>query len=146
MKTEPRGMRNKNPLNIRWCAQNNWRGQTGKDEKGFAVFASNIYGFRAATILVKKYIARGQNTIQKIVSTWAPEADGNDVKAYVDYVSKKTSIPADKPITIYERGKVCAILKAMAQFECGTPYNKSIVELGYDLAITGTILNSEIKI
>ncbi len=34
----PRGIRNNNPLNIKWNAANNWNGQTGSDSGGFCIF------------------------------------------------------------------------------------------------------------
>ena len=56
---------------------------------------------------------------------------------YIRFVSKETTIPPDKVLDIYERGKVCAILRAMIKVECANlVLPESYVTIGYDLAIT----------
>jgi len=131
-----RGYRNKNPLNIRYSVANNWHGQLGKDSEGFCRFEAFTYGIRAAVLILKKYISRGDNTIEKIIYKWAPPYENNTVQ-YARFVSKKTSIPCNKPISIYDRTKIMAIIDAMIRMECaGLELQKSWISVGYDLAIT----------
>ena len=58
----PRGYRNNNPLNIR-RTETRWQGQVDGDDKEFCSFASPVYGWRAALIiLMRTYRKRGWNT------------------------------------------------------------------------------------
>lgn len=73
-----RGIRNNNPLNIRYAC-NNWLGKVPKDNKKdptFEEFTTMYYGFRAAILLIQTYIIKyGCNTITKIITRWAPSSD-----------------------------------------------------------------------
>ena len=80
----PLGLRNNNPLNIRFSPKSNWVGQTGSN-KGFCVFDTLEHGFRAALKLLNNYIRQGYDTIPKIIARWAPESE-NNTKAYIDTV------------------------------------------------------------
>lgn len=80
----PLGLRNNNPLNIRFSSRSNWIGQTG-DNKGFCVFDSLEHGFRAAFKLLTNYIKSGYDTVPKIISRWAPQSE-NNTTAYIDFV------------------------------------------------------------
>lgn len=131
-----RGYRNRNPLNIRYSKNNRWQGQQGSDAAGFCVFSAFIYGIRAAVLILKRYMQRGDNTISRIIERWAPPTE-NSTSRYIRFVSKETTIPPDKVLSIYERGKVCAILRAMIKVECANlVLPESYITIGYDLAIT----------
>lgn len=78
------GVRNNNPLNIRFSPMNNWKGQTGSNH-GFCTFADIELGFRAALVLLRNYVRRGLNTPALVVKTWAPENE-NDTKSYIEHV------------------------------------------------------------
>ena len=80
----PLGLRNNNPLNIRFSPRSNWIGQTGEN-KGFCVFDSLEHGFRAAFKLLNNYIKQGYDTVPKIISRWAPQSE-NNTTAYIDFV------------------------------------------------------------
>lgn len=112
----PLGIRNNNPLNIRYSPLNNWKGQTGCN-RGFCTFESQFYGFRAAWLLLHKYLKRGLCTIYQIVSTWAPASE-NDVDAYVLYVRNLVGIGSSVRIT--DDLTLFRLMLAMAAYECGT--------------------------
>ena len=59
-----------NPLNIRFNKDNNWKGQT-TTLRGFVVFKTPEYGYRAAYVLLCNYIRKGYNTPRKIITRWA---------------------------------------------------------------------------
>lgn len=131
-----RGYINHNPLNIRYSKNCHWHGQQGSDAAGFCVFSAFIYGIRAAVLILKKYMQRGDCTISRIIERWAPPTE-NSTSRYIRFVSKETTIPPDKVLSIYERGKVCAILRAMIKVECSNlVLPESYITIGYDLAIT----------
>ena len=112
--SEPRGIRNNNPLNIR-LSSDKWQGQiNGKGnidgnsslsseraggEAVFCVFSSMEYGWRAAfVILCKTYYGKYKlRTIRDIVSRWAP-AKENNTPAYIRHVSDYTGIGPDRDL------------------------------------------------
>lgn len=109
------GCKNRNPLNIRWSASNNWVGQRGS-YKGFCVFNSTKFGYRAALILLRNYVRSGCDTIKDIIARWAPETE-NDVNAYVKSVcSSMGCTPEDK---IVNTTGLCMLCSAMAHVESG---------------------------
>lgn len=82
-----RNVRNNNPLNIE--SRDNWDGLSPEqNDSRFAVFTTPDYGFRAAYIILLKYLERGDDTILKIVSKWAPSVE-NHTDAYAAYIAKK---------------------------------------------------------
>lgn len=96
--TTPRGIRNKNPGNIRYDGTK-WRGLVG-DDGTFCVFDNPINGIRAIAKIIKTYKARGIETISEIVSTWAPPIE-NNTPAYIQSVcdamdKNPTYRPADQ--------------------------------------------------
>ena len=110
--SEPRGIRNNNPLNIR-LSSDKWQGQiNGKGnidgnsslsseraggEAVFCQFYSMEYGWRAAfMILCRTYYKKyGLKTIRAIISRWAPPKE-NNTAAYIRHVSDYTGIGPDK--------------------------------------------------
>ena len=89
-----RGQRNNNPFNIRYSAANNWRGQTGNDG-AFCVFSDLKYGIRAGGVLLRNYLKAGNNTIKKIITKFAPAADGNNTSKYIADVAAASGIGAE---------------------------------------------------
>ena len=112
-----------NPLNIRYSAGNNWKGQR-EPHNGFCSFDTLHNGLRAAAKLLRNYIElRGCNTIELIVSRWAPSNE-NNTENYIRFVSSKTKMPRDKPIRFIKSHIIC-LMHAMAKMESG-------IELSYD--------------
>ena len=99
MKT--RGLRNNNPLNIR-RSPSQWLGKVPYNQStdcDFEQFTDMAYGYRAACRLIANYTKRPDcTTVQQIISRWAPMADGNNVKAYVSAVVRRTGLSASTPI------------------------------------------------
>lgn len=79
------GMRNNNPLNIRFSSASKWRGQNGSN-KGFCRFVNLAYGYRAAGMLLLKYLnTYGCRSVEDIINRWAPSTE-NNTEAYISYV------------------------------------------------------------
>ena len=111
----PRGYRHNNPLNIR-RTETRWQGQVDGDDKDFCTFASPVYGWRAALIiLMRTYRERGWNTIQEIIAHWAPDNE-NDTAAYTRNMVRLTGIPPDRVLNMADYKPLA---KAMARFENG---------------------------
>jgi len=80
-------IKNNNPGNIRYNANNNWVGQIGKDYRGFVIFDNLNNGTRAVFRLITNYIQNGHNTIEKILYRYAPPQDNNNTERYILNVS-----------------------------------------------------------
>lgn len=84
----PRGIRNNNPLNIRYSPNNNWKGRIteNKQDDSFEEFTEIAYGVRAACRLIQVYVIRYHcSTIRSIVYRFAPPSE-NDTLSYYKYV------------------------------------------------------------
>ena len=132
----PRGIRNKNPLNIR--KGENWMGLVAvSTDKAFCQFISMRWGLRAAVIILKKYITKYKcDTIRKIITRWAPPSENNTV-AYVDMVCQRTGYKPDEKFKFTDKTRLCAIIQAMSFVENGGQYiTFNDVLDGYALATT----------
>ena len=118
-----RGQRNNNPLNIKYVKTTIWVGQVRdieRSDKVFAEFTDMKYGIRAAIKLIRNYIHKGYNTIDKIISRWCPDDTQSNYQKYVGYyvqavlpdVTRSTIITTDDKAVIRE------MVKAMAVMEC----------------------------
>lgn len=132
-KKVPRGIRNCNPLNIR--IGNTWMGEKpNPDETEFEQFVSMEYGIRAAFLILRRYVRRYHlNTVELIVSRWAPSSE-NNTKAYIDKVCQSMKIDPQTPILYEDKKTMCALVAAMAKVECGQPIDNAKIDKGYDMA------------
>ncbi len=133
LKRATRGVRNCNPLNIKYSERNKWQGKVPDREKKdqvFEEFRSMEYGLRAALKLITKYCLEGTDTPRAIVKRWAPAGvDGNPTKAYVAYVEKRMELllvnewkyaldfDPKRRISYTNRTVINALLTAMSEFE-----------------------------
>lgn len=122
----PRGMRNNNPLNMVYSKKNNWHGQLPYNkviESRFCRFSEPMWGFRAAACLLRKYInIYGCDTIEKIISRWAPSVE-NDTRGYINYVSNSVGIPCDTKISFKNMTVMLRLMSAMCCQENGKEYD-----------------------
>lgn len=129
----PRGYRNNNPLNIR-RSNEMWLGEVRPStDAAFKQFKNMGYGFRAALKLLRNYIGKGHNTIQKIVNRWAPPEDGNFTSSYINNVATRSGISADRVIDRNDRESLIAIAYAMAISENGKAPDRKDIEAGWDM-------------
>lgn len=116
MKKQNKNIRNNNPLNIKESAD--WNGESLLNlDKTFEEFKAPEYGFRAGYIILLQYLERGDNTIESIISKWAPiNADGNHTNQYIDYVAHadRMQLPKTELIT---PAMLPELMLYMAKFE-----------------------------
>lgn len=130
-KKESIGIRNNNPLNIRRSSQKFINEQ--KSDNDFKKFSSVVYGVRAAIKIIHTYYFNYRyNTIEKIISRWAPPME-NSTKDYIDIVSKRSHI-LPNVIVIYTKDNILSIIKAMAYVESHVELPKEILEEAWKLA------------
>lgn len=131
----PRGLRNHNPLNIK--IGNYWMGEVDKNTDGvFEQFTADKYGYRAAFIILRKYIKKyKRNTIKKIVDSWSP--DGKHLQAnYMNAVADFTGLSVNTPISFEDKPVMVAIVRGMARFENGRDVDQIPIEEGYEMALS----------
>lgn len=130
----PRGLRNNNPLNIRH-GRSRWRGMsTVQDDVSFVSFQHACYGYRAAFKLLRNYVRMGHNTLERIISRWAPESDGNDTRVYLQRVVNLSGLHADTVLDLSKSDVGVPLVMAMSRVENGVPAVLSDVLLGWKLA------------
>jgi len=127
----PRGLRNNNPLNIRHNADV-FQGETQGNDKSFKTFSSMPYGYRAAFVTLGTYLSRGWDTIEKIVSKWAPPNE-NNTESYIANVVKWSGVPKDKILTASDGADYILIVAAMSFVENGRNADISEVTAGFNL-------------
>lgn len=125
----PRGLRNNNPLNIR-ISGTPWQGKIEPNTDGqFEQFSSLEFGLRAALVNIRTYIRSYRiDTVQTIISRWAPCSDGNNVKAYIEVVCNKANLTPTQILKYNDRNKLCRLVWAMAFVECGQEISFGRVE------------------
>ena len=130
----PRGIRNRNPLNIRHSTSK-WKGMAPKQtDPAFVQFTTMAYGYRAAFVLLRTYRQKyGCNTIRKIVKRWAPPSE-NNTDRYIENVSRWTGIEADKMLAGQDANTWMKIVAAMSRMENGVEARMEEVVQGQRMA------------
>jgi|GEM_PF-1371571 len=140
--TEPmarptRGLRNRNPLNIRISNENQWVGEDPNNpDKAFERFVDDIWGLRAGARLMRNHQRRrGANTIARLISIWAPPNE-NDTADYIAHVAERTGFGADESLDLRRREHLTPVLKAMIMHENAghQPYSDELIDSAIDMA------------
>ncbi|MGB4414666.1 MAG: structural protein P5 [Paludibacter sp.] len=126
-----RGLRNNNPLNIRHN-EDVFQGEINGNDKRFKTFSSLPYGYRAAFVILGTYLSHGLNTIEKIITKWAPPAE-NDTESYIDKVEKWSGVLRSKKLTAADGPEYIMIVAAMSFVENGKNADISAVKEGFNL-------------
>ena len=127
----PRGIRNNNPLNIRHN-RDNFQGEIKGTDKAFKTFSTMPYGYRAAFVTLATYNSRGWNTIEKIISHWAPTCE-NDTDAYVSNVEKWSGVSRNQQLTLADGANYILIVAAMSFVENGRNADINQVKEGFTM-------------
>jgi len=131
----PRGIRNRNPGNIRRNSIQ-WEGmQALQNDNDFVQFNSPEYGFRAMTRILRSYNERGLNTVRTIISTYAPSSE-NHTENYINFVARHLNVPPESVLDI--EAVMLDLIQAITVFENGPQYaefyNTSTISQGIALA------------
>ena len=130
-----RGYKNNNPGNIRLTFDSTgkktlWKGEIEGTDKAFKKFKSMAYGYRAMFITLTSYLSKGVNTIEKIISRYAPSNE-NDTTSYINTVSRKSGIESNRVITSDDQ--LQRLIIAMSFVENGVSADANEVVKGYEL-------------
>jgi hypothetical protein len=129
-----RGVRNNNPGNIKKSSIV-WQGMSPvQDDNTFVKFVTPEAGFRALAMNLKSYFKKGFNTVEKIISRWAPASE-NVTHKYVEHVAALLGVKPTQVLTPDENTlfKLCL---AIARHEIGfNPYSDATVLKGVRAAV-----------
>jgi hypothetical protein len=128
---KPRGLRNNNPLNIRHNADV-FQGEIKGTDRSFKTFSSMPYGYRAAFVTLGTYLSRGWNTIEKIISHWAPPSE-NNTESYIASVEKWSGVPRNRELTAADGTDYILIVAAMSFVENGKNADINQIRAGFQL-------------
>ena len=117
----PLGLRLLNPLLVERRGDVVWQGQSRRQRhRRFISFEHPVFGIRCPAIVLLNYEKRGLNTIEKIISSWAPASDGNDVNDYIESVSKRMKTPRNIVMHLHRSpSELGMLIEAMAWREIG---------------------------
>lgn len=132
-----RGERNNNPGNL------NFAGQAGAalERPGgrFARFETAFDGLRALSRQLKLYAGRGINSIEKIISTWAPASDNNNTAAYIQAVSERLGVDPQAALNMSDPQTMSALMSSIIHHENGRNiYSGELINKAAIAGIGGT--------
>ena len=115
-----RGLNNNNPGNLILDGRQ-WLGEVlPSKDKRFKQFRSRAYGYRAIFVNLAAYIRNGYNTIEKIITRWAPAFE-NNTASYIAHVAAMAGIPKNQEISTADHVALIEITKAISKIENGVP-------------------------
>jgi hypothetical protein len=112
-----RAERNNNPGNLNFAGQ---RGATLESGSGarFAKFGSMQEGVAGLVRQLKLYGSRGLDTIQKIISKYAPSSE-NDTGAYISKLAKDMGIGATDKLNLDDPNVMAGLVRGISTHEAG---------------------------
>lgn len=112
-----RGERNNNPGNLNYAGQ---AGATLERPGGrFARFETAFDGLRALSRQLMLYAGRGINSVEKIISTWAPASDNNNTAAYIQAVSRNLGVNSRAVLNLQDPQTMSALMSSIIHHENG---------------------------
>ncbi|EMC4334347.1 hypothetical protein QMS76_03915 [Cronobacter sakazakii] len=130
-----RGIRNNNPGNLEASDSNPWQGQTGSDGR-FAKFETPEHGIRALGRNLLSYQRQGIDTVNDIITRWAPPEDNNDTAAYIKAVCAQLGVTADQQLDASNPDTLKALCAAIIHHENSSqPYTDQQLSTGVSAAI-----------
>lgn len=133
---KPRGIRNNNPLNIRYVKKNKWQGRV-KDKKDpqFEEFTTMSYGYRAAFLILHKYMTLyNLRTPFQICARWAPIGDNNNPSEYAKFVCNRMGCGLNDELNFRDPRQMIRLASAMTEMENGKVVDWKSIRTGYVLA------------
>lgn len=97
--------RNRNPGNLRFAGQVE---SVGKDEDDFAIFPTDMAGWRALVKQIKRDQGRG-DTIRKFISEYAPSQE-NDTASYIVFVCQGLRADPEDGLALYSPYAVAGLI------------------------------------
>lgn len=128
-----RGLRNRNPGNIRRSGSR-FRGEVvpGRDAS-FKEFETMAWGYRAMFVLLDGYRRRhALSTIRQFITRYAPPSE-NFTDGYIRFVARTAGIDADTPLDTRSPRDMIPLVCAMSEIENGVKAVTQEVHDGWNL-------------
>ena len=135
MSEETRGIRNRNPGNIR-KSRDRWRGLAApQSDPAFFVFETPLWGIRAMAVILRNYQRRhGLKSLAQIIGRWAPP-DENDTEGYLAAVSRAIGIGPRTQVDLADPATLRSLIAAIIRRENGLqPYGIDTIDSAIELA------------
>lgn len=129
-----RGLRNRNPGNIRRSKTRYLGEVTPSRDAVFKQFETMAWGYRAMFVLLDSYRRRGYGTLRQMIARYAPPVE-NHTENYIRCVATWSDVDADEPLDTHDRTIMLAVVAAMSRMENGREAVMSDVEAGWTLFI-----------
>jgi hypothetical protein len=114
-----RAERNNNPGNLEY------RGQAGAvPEPGsgrFAKFNTRAEGVAALVKQLQRYGSRGLDTLEEIISTYAPSSE-NNTQAYIAALSKRLGVGGSDQLDLSDANTLAQLVRGIGTHEAGSNY------------------------
>lgn len=96
-----------------------------------------LMGLRAGFIIIRNYMRRRPplDTVAKIIAAWAP-ANENNTQRYIDFVCERGTLEPNERLLYSQKQKLCRMVWAMCQMECGEVVSFGLIENAYEYART----------
>jgi len=125
----PRGIRNKNPGNIKLGTD--WDGLAAEQtDPTFCIFDEAVMGIRALMRILLTYrFTHNKKNIDSIIRRWAPPSE-NDTEAYIKFVAERMEI---EPMAMIDNSieAYLPLVKSIIQMENGMqPYDDELIVEG----------------
>lgn len=131
-KTLPRGMRNRNPGNIRRSKTKYLGEVTPSRDPAFKQFRTTAWGYRAMFVLLDSYRRKGYRTLRQMISRYAPPIE-NHTENYIRCVAEWSGLGADEPLDTQAGEIMIPVVAAISRMENGRPAVLPDVEAGWTL-------------
>lgn len=128
-----RGLRNRNPGNIRRSGVR-YKGEVRPStDPAFKQFGSMALGYRAIFVLLDTYRRRySLDTVRGMISRWAPPSE-NDTEAYIGAVCRQTGLAPDRRIDTRDAATMIPLAAAISRVENGRQAVEAEVRAGWEL-------------
>ncbi|WP_300749215.1 structural protein P5 [uncultured Alistipes sp.] len=128
----PRGLRNRNPGNIR-RSKTRYKGEIESRDPAFKSFRTMAWGYRAMFVLLHTYQVRyGIKTLRGMISRWAPPTE-NPTDNYLASVAHDTGQPPDEQLDTLDGERMQRIVAAMSRVENGVAARREEIAEGWRL-------------
>ncbi|MDL2319802.1 structural protein P5 [Alistipes sp. OttesenSCG-928-B03] len=127
-----RGLRNKNPGNIR-ISRTTYLGEVKpSQDKAFKQFSTMAWGYRAMFVLLHTYRKNGYRTLRQMINRYAPPIE-NHTDNYIASVSRWAGVFDNVELDTLDPAEMIPIVSAMSRVENGIPAVEGDVREGWRL-------------
>ena len=113
-----RGLRNRNPGNIRRSKTRYLGEVTPSRDAAFKQFETMAWGYRAMFVLLDSYRRRGYGTLRQMIARYAPPVE-NHTENYIRCVAMWSGVAADEPSDTPQPAGLVAVVPALTCPERG---------------------------